>query len=312
MKSEEVTKVVTPHILKRQGKTCAYERGYEMANFFNQATLSYSGGTVNSNVTSGELIEVLSATKTAVIGSYSQGSEVTYVINLTNSGSAAITGLIITDDLGAYENDTVTLRPLDYIADSVNYFINGVPQAAPTVDASDSLVISGLTIPANGVATVIYAARANSFAPPLDDGTIVNTAVINGGGITEITVSETVNAETEPRLNISKAICPATVTENGQITYTFVIQNTGNSAADAADNVVITDTFDPRLSNIIVTYNGTVWASPANYTYDETTGVFTTTAGSITVPAATYTQDPDTGSWVVDPGTVTITVTGTI
>ena len=28
-----------------------------MATFFNQATLSYSGGTVNSNITTGEMVE---------------------------------------------------------------------------------------------------------------------------------------------------------------------------------------------------------------------------------------------------------------
>ena len=48
-----------------------------MAIFYNQATLSYNGGTVNSNITSGEIIEVLSATKTAVTDVYSDGSDIT-------------------------------------------------------------------------------------------------------------------------------------------------------------------------------------------------------------------------------------------
>ena len=89
-------------------------------------------------------------------------------------------------------------------------------------------------------------------------------------------------------------------------------KNTGSTAADATDNVVITDTFDPRLSNITVTYNGTVWTDPANYTYDEATGLFTTASGAVTVPAAEFAQDPATGNWVIDPGTAVITVTGTI
>jgi len=58
--------------------------------------------------------------------------------------------------------------------------------------------------------------------------------------------------------------------------------------------------------------NGTTWTSPANYTYDETTGVFTTGSSQIVVPAATYTQDEETGEWIIDPGVVVITVTGTI
>lgn len=282
-----------------------------MATFFNQATLSYSGGVVNSNITTGEIVEVLSATKTAVVDEYSQDSDVTYVINIVNSGAIAFTGLTITDNLGEYTFDTTTLRPLNYVAGSVNYFVNGVLQPTPTVTATDNLVISGINVPANGVATVIYTARVNNFAPPTVSGQIINVATIGGGGITEITVSETVTVLAEPLLTITKSVSPSTVTENGQITYTFVIQNIGNSPAEATDNVVVTDTFDPILSSLAVTYNGTTWASPANYTYDETTGQFATVLGEITVPAATFTQDAD-GNWVIDPGVAVITVTGTI
>ena len=38
-----------------------------MAVFTNQATLTYNGNVINSNITTGEILEVLSATKTAVI-----------------------------------------------------------------------------------------------------------------------------------------------------------------------------------------------------------------------------------------------------
>ena len=44
-----------------------------MAAFYNQASLTYSGGTVYSNVAAGEITEVLSASKTAVNGEYTQG-----------------------------------------------------------------------------------------------------------------------------------------------------------------------------------------------------------------------------------------------
>ena len=283
-----------------------------MATFFNQATLSYSGGTVNSNITTGEILEVLSATKTAVYDRYSPGSDVTYAVNIVNSGTIAFTGLTINDDLGAYTFGTSTLQPLDYIVGSVRYFIDGILQPAPAVTIGPPLVISGINVPAGGTTTILYAARANNFAPLDVEGTIVNTVTINGGGITPLTATETVSAEAEPRLTITKSVSPTTVTENSQLTYTFVIQNTGNVPADATDAVVVTDTFDPILSNLTVTYNGAVWTSPANYTYNEATGQFATVPGNITVPAATYTQDPTTGVWIVDPGVAVITVTGTI
>ena len=117
----------------------------------------------------------------------------------------------------------------------------------------------------------------------------------------------------EPRadLSISKALCPVTVTENGQLTYTFVIENAGSVAAAAADNVVLTDTFDPKLNSIAVTFNGTPWSEGVNYTYDTTTGLFQTLPGQITVPAAEFTQDT-TGAWMVNPGVSTLVVSGTI
>ena len=282
-----------------------------MATFFNQATLSYNGNVINSNITTGELLEVLSATKTAVIDTYSQGSEVTYVVNIVNTGTTAFTGLSLTDNLGEYDFDGATLVPLDYIDGSVNYFVNGVLQPAPTVTAGPPLVISGINVPAGGVATIIYAAEVNSFAPLALDATIDNTVTVNGGGITEITATETITAEETANLTITKSISPTVVAENGELTYTFVIQNTGNTPVVATDDAIVTDTFNPALSDITVTFNGTVWTEPANYTYSEATGEFATVAGQITVPAATYTQDA-TGAWVIEPGVSVLEITGTI
>jgi len=129
---------------------------------------------------------------------------------------------------------------------------------------------------------------------------------------TEITAQETINTEDRAVLTISKSLSPTTVAENGQLTYTFVIQNSGNTAATAEDNVVVTDTFDPILNPITVTFNGEVWTEGVEYTYDETTGEFATIPGQITVPAATYTQDEETGVWITNPGVAVLTVTGTV
>lgn len=60
-----------------------------MASFTNMATLSYNGSQINSNVVTGELRDALTITKTAVSGGYRPGDTVTYVVTLSNTGTAA-------------------------------------------------------------------------------------------------------------------------------------------------------------------------------------------------------------------------------
>jgi len=283
-----------------------------MATFTNFATLSYNGGTTTSNVVTGELLETLSATKIAVMDDYTAKDDVTYVVTLLNSGTAPLNGLTVTDDLGGYLFEGDTVYPLEYTNGSIHYYINGVLQADPAVTAGPPLVISGISVPAGGNVMLVYEATVTEFAPLAADDTITNTAVITGGGLAApVTASEIIETEDRADLTISKSVSPAVVTENGQLTYTFVIANHGNTPAVATDDVVVSDVFDPILHPITVTFNGSVWAEGVNYTYDESTGTFATLPGQITVPAATYTQNED-GTWIVNPGTVTLTVTGTV
>lgn len=283
-----------------------------MARFTNQAQLRYGNSVANSNIAVGEILEVLSATKTAVRSTYGQNDTITYIISIVNSGTTAFNNITLTDNLGAYAFDTTTVTPLTYVEGTVKYYVNGVVQTAPAVTAGPPLAITGINIPAGGNATIIYEAEVNQYAPLATNAIITNTAVISGGGVTPITVTETVTSENEPILIITKSVSPVPVTENGTLTYTFLIQNIGNAAADAATNVVVTDTFDPILTNLTATFNGTAWTAGTNYTYDETTGAFASVAGQITVPAATYAQDPTTGAWIVNPGVSTLVITGTV
>lgn len=283
-----------------------------MASFTNFATLSYNGGTTNSNIVTGEILEALTAVKTAVSANYSAGDRIAYALSLVNTGTAAITDYTVTDNLGGYTVGANTVYPLAYNAGTVRYYINGVLQTAPTVTAGPPLTVTGLTVPAGGSAVLIYETAATPVAPLATGSSITNTATITGGGLTTpITAQATVDTANSAELSISKALSPTTVTENGQITYTFVISNTGNAEATATGNVVVTDTFDPILRNIAVTYNGTAWTEGTNYTYNAATGVFTTLAGQITVPAASFTQNTD-GTFTVTPGTATLVITGTV
>ena len=283
-----------------------------MAQFTNQAQLTYNNTVTNSNIAVGEIVGVLTASKTPVTSTYTQGDSITYVLNLVNTGNAALTGLTVTDDLGAYDLGGNTIYPLTYTDGSIKYFINGVLQSAPTVNSDTGLIISGINVPADSNATIVYEATVNQYAPLTEGGEITNTATVSGGGITPIEASATVTTESGPLLTITKAISPIPVAENGTVTYTFTIQNIGNTEAVATDNVALTDVFDPILSGVSASFNGVAWTEGTEYTYDDATGTFASTPGAITVPAATYTQDPVSGVWQVTPGSVTLVITGTV
>ena len=284
-----------------------------MAIFSNQATLTYNGISTNSNVAYGEILDALALFKTSVEGTYTPDSIVTYVVTLRNTSNSAINGVTLTDDLGGYDFNGTTVYPLGYRAGSVALFVDGVLQADPSVTVGPPLVFSGINIPAGGDAVLVYQAIVNSYANFNPDGSVENTVTATGDGLaTPVTASTTIVPVSGANLTITKSITPSQVVDNDRVTYTFVIQNTGNQAVIATDNAAISDIFNPILTGIVVNYNGVAWTEGDQYSYDEATGLFATTPGEITVPAATYTQDAVTGEYIGTPGTATLVVVGTI
>lgn len=283
-----------------------------MASFTNQAHLSYNGRSVASNVVTGQMLSPLTLTKTAVVDTYAPTDTVTYVITIVNCGATAYTDLTLTDDLGSYAAGGQTVYPLSYTPDSAAWFINGTRQADPTASGAP-LVISGLSVPAGGNAVILYEAATTDAAPLAEGSEITNTVTLTGDGIgTPLTAQATVTVEAQANLRITKSLSPATVAENGVLTYTFLIQNDGNLPAGPDAAVAVTDTFDPILRDLTVTLNDLPLAVTTGYTYDQTTGVFATVAGQITVPAATFSQSTETGDWETVPGEAVLTVTGTV
>lgn len=281
-----------------------------MALFYNQATLSYNGSVASSNITTGEITSVISADKNAIPDQYTVGETTVFTISIVNTGSSALTGITITDDLGSYapSEGADEVVPLTYVPDSAELYVNGVLQTAPEVTGESPLTITGISVPAGGSALIMYAARTNEFAPPAADGSITNTAEITGTGFSDITVSESITPAAAADLAISKSLSPTEVEENGTVTYTFILQNYGNT--EASEGVIFRDDFTPALSSLTASFNGTQWTEGTQYSYDESTGLFVSTAGSITVPAAQFTQDETTGVWTVQPGVSTLIITG--
>lgn len=280
--------------------------------FTNQATLNYNGSTVRSNVAVGAIEGVLSVAKNALTDEYTVGDTITYVVSLINNSETTVTGLTVTDDLGAYIFNTGTVQPLTYVDGTVQYYLDGVLQADPAVTATNGLVINGISVPDGGNTVIVYSATVNEYAPLDTDSAVVNTVTVTGTGVCDVTDAETVSAVNTALLSMVKSVTPVPVAENGELTYTFQLQNSGNTAVTDADNAVVSDTFDPILNNISVTLDGTPLTAGADYTYNETTGVFETLPGVLTIPAATFTQDATSGAWTVTPGSATLVVSGTV
>ena len=197
-----------------------------MASFYNQASLSYGGTITNSNVVEGELITGLSVTKTALTQNYTQNGTVVYLVTITNERAVPYAALTLTDDLGAAGG---TSAPLSYVDGSLLYYQNGAAATGAVATAGPPLTVTGFTVPAGGNVTFIYEAIPNGNAVFDEGSAITNTVSVDGQGLdTPVTDEATITTLDRASLTIAKAICPAVISDAGQITYTFVVQNSGS------------------------------------------------------------------------------------
>lgn len=282
-----------------------------MAKFTNQAQLSYRDRMITSNIAVGEITEDLAISKTAVSDTYGPSTDrVTYVVSVNNNSTTQeFTNLTVTDDMGETEIDGTVIYPLKYIDGSIKYYIDGVLQTnIPTVTAGPPLTISGVTIEPNSNVLLVYDSQITEYAPLGTDAEIKNTVRIDQTNFVAVSAEETIYSADEADLSISKSISPIPVPDSGTLTYTFLIENRGNSEITADDNVQVLDLLNPPLRNLKVNLDGVEWTEGNQFTYEDNS--FTTTKGAITVPAATYRQDPDTGIWTIEPAIRKLVLTG--
>ena len=287
-----------------------------MPTIENFATVSYtSGGVTETKVSNIAEISVESAvgfTKTSLGDTYNDNSVLTYILTVTNSSGSDLTESTITDNLGTYVFGTIELTPLEYVEPAV-LLINGQDVTAQLgVDSSSqgSLTFTIPTIPAGATANIIYKAQVNDFAPLAVDSTIVNTSTFESNSeCADTNASATVSVANTANVQIFKQMCPNPVICGDTVTYTIKIYNYGNTAAE---NVVLTDDFNPAPTNITVSRDGVLLLG-TDYTYvDGTLTVPSASGDPVTIPPATFTQDPVTGLITITPSVVEYTITGTI
>lgn len=280
-----------------------------MAKFINQATLELNGATIRSNVVEGEITPTLAVEKYALQDTYRKDDKVTYVVSLVNNALTELTGMTLTDDLGAAAEGGVAYIPLDYVPDSLLILRDGVPYEDYT-QTGGGVEINGLSLPAGSNMVIAYEANVNEFAPLEAGGAITNTVTLSGGSLSmPVTASKTITVDNSPALTIEKSLFPAQVMEDGVLTYTFTIRNYG-AEVTADSGLAFRDAFNPKLVDPTVQQDGTdVPADQYGYDADD---VFFINAGYLTVPAAVVSRDPASGREVVIPGETVITVSGTI
>ena len=280
-----------------------------MASFTNQATLRYQGSEIRSNVVTGELLSGVSMTKTCVESAYAPGERLTYIVGLVNNSGGTLTDLTLTDDLGALTVGGQTVYQLSYVAGSATLFVNGVQQPV-TAAAGPPLEFTGISLPAQGSAVLVYDATVTEYAQPTVGGSLTNTVTVNDTARAEDGSADwTLPVAEQPLLEIVKELSPSGVQPNESLTYTFTLRNYGNTATD--DTLVLSDVFQPALQSIAVTLDGQPLVAGTDYTYTPASGAFETAQGVLSAVAATSVQQPD-GSWQTTPSEQVLTVTGTV
>ena len=283
-----------------------------MVEFTNKATLSYNGASIDSNTVSGTREVTTELTKTALVPTYEEGP-VTFIVSFVNNGAGAVSGLTLTDDLGAYTVGEETVYPFAYVRDSVKVYLSGVEQTPVEVTSTQPLVLTAPDVPAGGNLLVVYAVTPTVYAPRGDGQGVTNTVTATAPSMdTPAEASADVLSAQAAELALTKSVFPLELTEGEEVTYTIVVLNSGNKPAGDAGGPVIADTLDPALSQLSVTLDGVALEEGTGYTYDPDTGAFATVAGAVTVPAAVCTQDPATGIWSSSPGASTLRISGTV
>ncbi|MBV9494812.1 MAG: M36 family metallopeptidase [Acidobacteria bacterium] len=245
----------------------------------------------------------MSATKT-VSGTFATGTNVTYTITLSNSGSTASlnnAGNELTDVLPS----SLTLVSANASAGTANATV-----ATNTVTWNGSVPAGG-SVTITIVATVKQGQAGNSIS---NQGTVAYDADLNGTNETTVLTDDpsvtgpanptafTAIQGSVPALTANKSVA-GTFQTGGAITYTITIANSGNAASLDNSGNELTDVLPSSLT--LVSANASSGAAVANVgTNTVTWNGSVPAAGSVTITVAATIKPGFEGSTVSNQATV--------
>ena len=240
--------------------------------------------------------------------SYSPGELLTYIVTLRNTGAFPLCSLEITDNLGAWAPQGVSLNPLSYEG-PLRLYVEGcfVSCISPACISGESAVFSILYLAPGAEAALVYHMRVNEKAPLAAGSVITSTVGISAENLPEtITASHTIPVRAFAPLQIEKAVfSPKTGDGAGQYKHVYTLFNPGLQPAERA---VITDdigaSWDTRVISVFL--NGQE-IPPEEYCLRHGRLIFPAPGASrkITVPAAEICLTPE-GSPAFRPGSLCV------
>ena len=184
---------------------------------------AFSSNTVTNTLRAAPALSIVKAESVTPApdadGNIAPGSTITYTMTLTNTGSAAATSTVVTDDVPALST---------YVASSCTTTV-GACSFGSGPPARVTFTVGTLAPAAS--ATLTFQVTADS--PSVDGAVISNAAVVNATGLQPQTsnfVSYQIAAA--PQLSIVKTANPpdgSQVIGGNVITYTLTVTNTGNA-----------------------------------------------------------------------------------
>ncbi|MDO8637868.1 MAG: CARDB domain-containing protein, partial [Dehalococcoidia bacterium] len=193
-----------------------------------------------------ESAPVITVTKTASPTDVAPGDQVTYTIQLNNTGDQTATTREIVDTLPASSG-------FSYILGSTTGGITANPQVT-----AGGRVLTWGTVPgiaAGGTLTFSFRVLTGSAT-----GQFYNQVVADGQNYTDVSTGNTAPVFVGPRIRITKTSSPSVAPAGTNVTYTVVINN--DTAGTNATLTTIQDTLASGFSYVSGSTTGVITANP--------------------------------------------------